>query len=143
MTRAYRHKASTKATPMNIVVRSIPAASGWRAMPSMAFPTSIPMPIPVPRAPRPMLSPPPSFARPGTNCPRPTASMRILLLSKLRLTSHSRGLMFRVHSQTDIDRGQDGEDKGLQDGNEDFKGHHYDRHHHRGRRNEDFDDRPL
>src|SRR5919108_99923 len=46
-------RASVKAIPRNIVVRTMPAASGWRAMASMARPTTSPMPIPGPMAARP------------------------------------------------------------------------------------------
>ncbi len=39
ITRAYRANASQKAIPINIVVRTIPAVSGCRAIPSTDFPT--------------------------------------------------------------------------------------------------------
>src|SRR5204863_5405584 len=42
--------ASVKAMPRNIVVRAIPAASGWRAIAVMALPTTMPMPMPGPTA---------------------------------------------------------------------------------------------
>src|SRR6266536_2897402 len=45
--------ASTKARPMNIVVRTIAAASGCRAIPSSALPIRIPRQMPGPTAPRP------------------------------------------------------------------------------------------
>jgi hypothetical protein len=51
--------ASTTAMPMNIVVRTWPAASGWRAMDSIAPLISIPSPMPGPRVPRPNTRPTP------------------------------------------------------------------------------------
>src|SRR5215211_1540416 len=48
-----RARASTRARPMNISVRTWPAASGWREMPSTVLPTRKPMPMPGPRVPRP------------------------------------------------------------------------------------------
>ena len=45
-----RASASVKAMPRNMVVRTMPAASGWRAMAVMALPTTMPMPMPGPMA---------------------------------------------------------------------------------------------
>ena len=42
--------ASVKAMPRNMVVRTMPAASGWRAIAVMALPTTMPMPMPGPMA---------------------------------------------------------------------------------------------
>ena len=42
--------ASVNAMPKNIVVRTMPADSGWRAMAVMALPTTMPMPMPGPIA---------------------------------------------------------------------------------------------
>jgi hypothetical protein len=39
-----------KAMPRNMVVRTMPAASGWRAMAVLALPTTMPMPMPGPMA---------------------------------------------------------------------------------------------
>ncbi len=49
-TNPMRASASVNAIPRNIVVRTMPAASGWRAMAVMALPTTIPMPMPGPMA---------------------------------------------------------------------------------------------
>src|SRR5215217_8131326 len=48
-----RARASTRARPMNISVRTWPADSGWREMPSTVLPTRKPMPMPGPSVPRP------------------------------------------------------------------------------------------
>ena len=42
--------ASVNAMPRNIVVRTVPADSGWRAIAVMALPTTRPMPMPGPMA---------------------------------------------------------------------------------------------
>ena len=42
--------ASVNAIPRNIVVRTVPADSGWRAIAVMALPTTMPMPMPGPMA---------------------------------------------------------------------------------------------
>ena len=42
--------ASVKAMPRNMVVRTMPADSGWRAIDEMALPTTRPMPMPGPMA---------------------------------------------------------------------------------------------
>src|SRR5690606_9678942 len=52
-TRPSSASTSTNATPMNIVARSCPATSGWRAMPSMVLPIRMPRPMPGPIAARP------------------------------------------------------------------------------------------
>ena len=49
-TNPIRASASVKAMPRNMVVRTMPAASGWRAMAVMALPTTMPMPMPGPMA---------------------------------------------------------------------------------------------
>ena len=51
-TKPNRASASVKAMPRNMVVRTMPAASGWRAMAVMALPTTMPMPMPGPMAAR-------------------------------------------------------------------------------------------
>ena len=48
-----RPRASMRAAPMNMLVRSAPATSGWRAVPSCVLPTTMPMPMPGPIAARP------------------------------------------------------------------------------------------
>src|SRR5882672_5019754 len=57
--------ASIKPIPMNMVVRTWPAYSGWRAMASTDFPIKIPSPIPGPMAARPMTRPLPIVASPS------------------------------------------------------------------------------
>ena len=42
--------ASVNAMPRNMVVRTMPADSGWRAIDEMALPTTRPMPMPGPMA---------------------------------------------------------------------------------------------
>jgi hypothetical protein len=42
--------ASVNAIPRNIVVRTVPADSGWRAIAVIALPTTRPMPMPGPMA---------------------------------------------------------------------------------------------
>src|SRR5690606_35260557 len=42
--------SSTNATPRNMVARSWPATSGWRAMPSTVLPMRMPRPMPGPIA---------------------------------------------------------------------------------------------
>ena len=49
-TNPIRASASVKSMPRNIVVRTMPAASGWRAIAVMALPTTMPMPMPGPMA---------------------------------------------------------------------------------------------
>src|SRR6185436_20943874 len=52
-TKPMRARASVKAMPRNMVVRTMPAASGWRAMAWTDWPTRTPMPMPGPMAARP------------------------------------------------------------------------------------------
>jgi hypothetical protein len=52
-TKPIKARASVKAIPKNIVVRTMPADSGCRAMDEIALPTTVPIPIPGPIAAKP------------------------------------------------------------------------------------------
>src|ERR671919_211440 len=107
-----RASASVNAIPRNIVVRTIPAASGCRAMASTAFPTRYPMPMPGPMAPRPNTRPlpmtPTSPSTWATKAPTCESSSPMALPS----------LVLGVHGPGDVDGGQDREDVGLEHGHQ-------------------------
>src|SRR5262245_23333279 len=107
--------ASVNAMPRNIVVRTVPAASGWRAIAVMAFPTTSPMPMPGPMAAPPYTIPRPIAVRPDWSSPAPCAA---------NTTGSSKGtsLVLGVHGQADVDARQDREDEGLQGGDQDLEG---------------------
>src|SRR5256885_9361011 len=105
-----RASASVKAVPRNIVVRTMPADSGCRAMAVMALPTTRPMPMPGPMAAPPYTMPRPTAVRPWTSSPfcwaARTWSNGVLLL------------VLGVHGAADVHGGQDREDERLQHGHQ-------------------------
>src|SRR5262249_12744677 len=106
--------ASVNAMPRNIVVRTVPAASGWRAIAVMAFPTTSPMPMPGPMAAPPYTMPRPTAVRPDWSSPAPCAA---------KTTGSSKGtsLVLGVHGQADVHARQDREDEGLEGGDKDLE----------------------
>jgi hypothetical protein len=73
-TKPMRARASVKAIPKNIVVRTIPADSGCLAMDEIALPTTVPIPTPGPIAARPYPRPAPIAFRPSTISPASVAA---------------------------------------------------------------------
>src|SRR6476661_6313988 len=103
--------ASVNAMPRNIVVRTVPADSGWRAIAVMALATTRPMPIPGP------------IAAPPYTMPRPMVWRPALLSTAAAARTWSKGssLVFRMHRSADVDGGENGEDEGLQEGDENLE----------------------
>src|SRR5262245_54226073 len=109
--------ASVNAMPRNIVVRTVPADSGCLAMAVMAFPTTIPMPMPGPMAAPPYTIPRPMAVRPLASSPACCAASRKSCNESLL----RRGLVLRVHRQADIHTRQDREDERLQRRDQDLE----------------------
>src|SRR6266540_5450438 len=111
-----RARASIRPMPMNIVPRTRPAASGWRAMASTDLPISTPIPIPGPMAARPyarrlpieLTSPVVAASRPSTCVTTPTISPPC-------------ASMLLRHRARDVGRREHAEDEGLQARDEDLE----------------------
>src|SRR5712691_11420235 len=107
-----RASASIRPMPMNIVVRTWLAYSGWRAIASTDFPIRIPSPMPGPIAASPMTRPLPT----------------VLMESRLPVTCATRWninasllSVFFCQRAADVRAGEDGEDECLQDRHEDLE----------------------
>src|SRR4051812_6757851 len=128
--------ASVNAIPRNIVVRTVPADSGWRAIAVMALPTTRPIPMPGPMAAPPYTMPRPIAVRPFVGSfvaaaakmkwIRAKATWSSWLCARARACSRVGGSVFGVHRATDVHRGEDREDEGLQEADEDLEARHRD-----------------
>src|SRR5450631_1070130 len=107
-TKPNRASASVNAMPRNMVVRTMPADSGWRAMAVMALPTTMPMPIPGPIAAAPYPIPAPTAPRPFRTSFEPMTTSVAAMGRVTRIL-----LVLGVHGGAQIDAGQDGEDERL------------------------------
>src|SRR5882672_5510778 len=104
--------ASIKPIPMNMVVRTWPAYSGWRAMASTDFPIKIPSPIPGPMAARPMTRPLPIVASPSR------FPVTCAMNANIQLPPSLVRLRLRL---PDVGGAEDGEDERLQGCEEDLE----------------------
>src|SRR5439155_25479141 len=110
--------ASMRPMPMNMVPRTMPAASGWRAMASTDFPMRIPIPIPGPMAASPYTNPLPiAVTSPVVWATRATAWVNSPIIDP----SFSCLVLLR-HGPSDVGGGEHGEDECLQPGHEDLEG---------------------
>src|SRR6266496_2913590 len=116
-----RASASIKPIPMNMVPRTRPAASGWRAIASTDLPIRIPMPMPGPMAARPYTRPLPIAVRlPVVSPIRPTR-----WVTTPTIDSSLDSVLFR-HRTRDVRSGQYGKDERLQPRDEDLEPHQCD-----------------
>src|SRR5919197_6492556 len=106
--------ASVNAMPRNMVVRTMPAASGCRAMAVMALPTTSPMPMPGPMAAPPYTTPRPMAVRPDWSSPAPC-------WASWRRWNKGASLVLGVHGTPDVDAGENREDERLQAGDQDLE----------------------
>src|SRR5436309_983136 len=121
-TKPNRAKASIRPMPMNMVPRTKPAASGWRAIASTDLPIRIPIPMPGPMAARPYTRPLPIAVRlPVVSPIRPTR-----WVTTPTIDSSLDSVLFR-HRTPDVGGGEHGEDERLQPGHEDLEPHQHDR----------------
>src|SRR5438874_8089754 len=113
-----RASASVKAMPRNIVVRTMPADSGCRAMAVMALPTTMPIPIPGPMAAPPYTMPRPTAVRPFSNSPESCVAKKCSGASRCNSTCFSllfEQLVVGMHGSTDVHGRENREDVGLQE----------------------------
>src|SRR4051794_20876757 len=109
-------RASVKAMPRNMVVRTMPADSGWRAIAEMALPTTRPMPIPGPMAAPPYTMPRPIAVRPGV-----MSGLVAAAWASTESTLVSFWSVLWVHRLTDVHGSQDREDECLQERDQDLE----------------------
>src|SRR5262245_37293014 len=112
--------ASVNAMPRNIVVRTVPADSGWRAIAVMALPTTRPMPMPGPMAAPPYTMPRPIAVRPFV------LSVTVWAWASRRWSRATWVLLLvlsvlGVHGTADVHGGEDREDERLQEADEDLE----------------------
>src|SRR6266540_1545574 len=120
-TKPNRASASIRPMPMNIVPRTMPAASGWRAIASTDFPMRMPIPMPGPMAARPYTSPLPIAVRlPVVSAIRPTTWVTTPIIDSSLVS-----MLFR-HRTRDVRSGQYGKDERLQPRHEDLEPHQCD-----------------
>src|SRR6266516_4361002 len=115
-TNPIRASASIRPMPMNIVPRTRPAASGWRAMASTDFPISTPIPIPGPMAARP-------YARPfpiELTSPVVAASRPSMCVTTPTISPPCASMLLR-HRARDVGRREHAEDERLQARDEDLE----------------------
>src|SRR6516162_5892436 len=110
------------ARPTNSVREIVPAASGCRAIASIAAATERPS------------------AKAGPIDPIETASAAAIMLMSLTSTTPSLGLEVTDRG-TDEDRGENRENVGLHQADEDFEGHQRDRDEQPGKRHDQRDDK--
>src|SRR5438132_417658 len=117
-TNPIRASASIRPMPMNIVPRTRPAASGWRAMASTDLPIRMPMPMPGPMAARP-------YARPfpiELTSPFVWASSPSTCITTPTMSPPWASMLLR-HRSGDVRGRQHAEDEGLQAGHENLEPH--------------------
>src|SRR4051812_17734175 len=107
------------AKPTNRVRDSVPAASGWRAMASIAAATALPSASAGPMAP---------------NDTAMAAHSRLIASMDMKLTSFD-----GAHGAADEHGGKNGEDVGLDQTGQEFERHQRDRHEQAGQRDDDGD----
>src|SRR5262245_40641591 len=120
-----RASASIRPIPMNIVVRTWFAYSGWRAIASTDLPIRTPSPMPGPIAASPITRPFPMVFRPGV--------MSAACATRWNIRCLPFSVLFR-QCPADVRAGEDGEDECLQTCNEDLEAHERDRERERERR---------
>src|SRR6266511_3086314 len=126
-TKPKRASASIRPMPMNMVPRTMPAASGWRAIASTDLPIRMPIPMPGPMAARPYTRPLPIAVRlPVVSAIRPT-----MWVTTPTIDSSLDSVLFR-HRTPDVRCGEHGEDERLQPGHEDLEPDQNDRQPARG-----------
>src|SRR5437764_7880357 len=104
-----------------MVVRIVPCISGWRAIAWIALPTTRPMPMPGPMAAAPYTIPAPMDCRPSLSSPACWAARSSV--DMVSLSCWCEGvrwceLVIGVERVTEVDRGEQGEDVRLQEGDE-------------------------
>src|SRR6266542_4008440 len=115
-TNPIRASASIRPMPMNIVPRTRPAASGWRAIASTDFPISTPIPMPGPMAARPYARPfPIELTSPVVAASRPSTCVTTPTMSPPCAS------MLLRHRSRDVGRREHAEDEGLQTRDEDLE----------------------
>src|SRR5438309_1548929 len=112
--------ASAKAMPRIMFVWITPTASGFRPSASIALPTRLPMPMPGPRAPKPIAIAAPMNFMPGSPIARRVNSIRALLCvmpegaltAQCGTVTHSMTGLLRVLLTIVVSNGETGENEG-------------------------------